>query len=535
MNPPSALSPGRALLLALSVALLVAVALLATCPGLPMAWDEGNAIVRAAQIPRDWPYTTRIEGHPALYGIVIAAGRQIGGPWLSPLCAARLGPMMLFSLAAGAMAWRLARDFSPVAALGGTAALALLPRMFAHAHFASFDGPLVSCWILAWAAFAPTWASADRQAPRQRLVWAVLFGAALGATMSCKATGWLAVLPFAAFAALYRDRRAAAALAIGVPVALATFFLLNPPLWHQPIAGWIEFFRLNLNRAARPGLNISTRFLGRMYNLDHPLPWYNTLFWTAVTVPAGILVLSAIGAAGTVRRWRGDRAGVLLVANWLVLVIVRALPGTPPHDGVRLFLPSFAFLAALAGVGCHRVLAWAALRWPAGPRARRLAALALLVPYLGAASSLAWYAPQWLSYYSVLIGGLPGATAAGMEPTYYWDGLDRPVLDWLHEHTAEDQKIAFGACSPENLRLMNEWGVLRRATDPGSPGEFRWYVLQRRPSGLRPADAWLVEHGRPALSKLIRPGGWGPWRLDVPLVEVYDYRHYEAAVRAAGQ
>ena len=29
--------------------------------------------------------------------------------------------------------------------------------------------------------------------------------------------------------------------------------------------------------------------------------------------------------------------------------------------------------------------------------------------------------PVPLSYYSPLIGGLPGAAAIGMEPTFYWD------------------------------------------------------------------------------------------------------------------
>ena len=28
----------------------------------------------------------------------------------------------------------------------------------------------------------------------------------------------------------------------------------------------------------------------------------------------------------------------------------RKFPGTPPHDGIRLFLPAFAFLAAIIGI-----------------------------------------------------------------------------------------------------------------------------------------------------------------------------------------
>jgi hypothetical protein len=234
-----------------------------------------------------------------------------------------------------------------------------------------------------------------------------------------------------------------------------------------------------------------------------------------------------------VRRWRQNQAGGLLLAHWLVLLIVRALPGTPPHDGVRLFLPSFAFLAALAGVGCGEVFAWAARRWPSHRRGTWLAVAATILLFAGSGSSLLWYAPQWLSYYNLLIGGLPGATALGMEPTYYWDGLDRSVRDWLAEHTGPGEKVYFAAAPPENLRLMRRWKMLGCATQyDDSPGSFRWYVLQDRPSGWQPADRRLIEEFRPAHVKTIRAGGWGPWRLDVPLVEVYDCRQYVEARQA---
>jgi hypothetical protein len=539
------------------VSVLVAVAcaamLTATSPGLPMAWDEGNAIWRsrlaqhwveqlAAGKADDgrvglwsrkgfeyyWRYTTQIEGHPAFYGIVIAAGRSISERWLGPLGSARLGPMLLFSLAAAALFYRTAREWSITAGLGAAAALICLPRMFAHAHFASIDGPLTSSWILAWAAFAPA---------RRSWRGAVVFGMALGMTLSSKATGWIAPLPFLLWALAYRDRGGLRALALGVPVALVAFFLLNPPLWLDPVGGWGTFFQLNLSRE---GFNISTQFLGRMYNLDHPLPWYNTLFWTVVTVPVGILALMVTGAVSVLRHGRQRPAGTLLLASALALLVVRALPGTPPHDGVRLFLPSFAFLAALAGVGCASVVDWAAGRAKKGLPARLLATVGLGLLFAANATSLYRYAPQWLSYYNLAIGGLRGATALGMEPTYYWDGLDDSVLDWLHRQTMREgsdplpepedtKKVYVAAGSTENLELMRRWGELPFEFRPEAPGTYRWYVVQHRPSAWQPADRWLIERVAPAHQKTIRQGGIGPWRLDVPLVEVYRFdEHIEA-------
>ena len=539
-----------------------------------MAWDEGSAIRRAEgiarwaaqpsleveSIRRDWQYATAVEGHPAFGGILMAASSSLSGWCLEPLAAARLGPILLFGLAAAAMFYRMGREFSLPAAFASVAALMVMPRVLAHVHFATWDGPLLCSWVLAWATFSSA---------RRSWRGTILFGLVLGMTLSSKATGWLAPLPFLAWAVVYRDRAALAALALAVPVALAVFVFLNPPLWHDPAGGIAEFLRLNLNRGDHPDFNISTQFLGRMYNLDYPLPWYNTLFWTAITVPVPVLLLALIGLAAALRHPCRAKAAMLLVFNWLVLVIVRALPCTPPHDGVRLFLPSFAFLAALAGVGAAWLIAksredkrkkpladktepLAASQRPAGSTCspRVLIATALIVAgFLGSATSVFWYAPQWLSYYNLLIGGVRGATAAGMEPTYYWDGLDESVLRWLRQNTAADEKIRFAAGPGDNLRLLEEWSILRRdfrpsAADKFRTGKFRWYVLQRRPSGWQPVDRWLMQNRRPVFFKTVghggcyyheeTPDGWWAWRRDVRLVEVYAYSDYEQARRAVG-
>lgn len=432
--------------------------------------------------------------------------------------------MLLAALAGGAMFYRTARQWSTVAATGAVVAWLLLPRMFAHLHFASFDGPLTSCWILAWATFAPARRSAD---------WAVLWGLALGATLSCKATGWIAPVPFVIWALAYRDRPAFRALLIGLPVATATFYLLNPPLWHHPIDGFRAFLDLNLHRADRPWHNVATQFFGRMCDLDHPLPWYNTIVWTAITVPLGILALTAAGVTSTVRCLRSEPAGSLVLGHWLILLVVRALPMAPPHDGVRLLLPSFAFLAVLAGIGCGFLWRWTSRQRSAGHIAPRwLAATGIGLLYLTSAGSLLWYAPQWLSYYNPLIGGLPGATARGMEPTYYWDALDRPTLDWLNENTAEGEKISFAAAPPENLMLMRRWGWLQHPWQEDVPGRWAWRVVQHRPSSCQPADRRLIEREPAAYEKTIRQGGWGPWRLDVRLIGVFPYPRYVEARRA---
>ncbi len=538
--------------------------LLATSEMLPLTWDEGESIDRAEKIldsfrseapfsresvQKHWVFTTQVEGHPAGYGVVIASGYRFAScfPHLfSPKTEYRFGPIVLFSLAMGAVFFRLEKLFSRQVGLFAVGIILLLPRVFAHAHIAACDSSLTACWLLAWATFDG--AFADEQRSRiARIRGIVLWGVCLGLTLSMKWTGWAALAPFLLSVLLVRNSRGKQSFADrhsswvsnlksyfnarfflllyrflpGLLVALGVFFLLNPPLWFEPVRGFCKFVSLN---TSREGFNISILFWGRMYNLDHPLPWYNTIVWTLITIPSGFLLLGLLGL------WSGkySRAMFVILLHGTVLLIVRAIPGTPPHDGVRLFVTAFPFLAMIAALG-------AAACWSARC-GRRFWAGKIVVVLIFAVGvfNLGWYAPQWLSYYNALIGGLGGASRAGFEPTYYWDSLDREVLDWIDEHTAEDELVLFSASSKKTLLLMRQWGELRTdfyrksATDQQGK-RIRWYVLQRRPSGEYPRDLRLIENATPVFVKTVRKGGLGPWRLDqTPILEIYDFEDWQA-------
>jgi len=105
----------------------------------------------------------------------------------------------------------------------------------------------------------------------------------------------------------------------------------------------------------------------------------------------------------------------------------------------------------------------------------------------------------------------------------------------LHAHTLPAEKIRFAAGPDENLEWMRRWGLLGRGFRPSDPGAFHWYVLQHRPGAWSPADRRLFEHGTPAMTRTIRPGGVGPWKLDVPLVMVYPYGSRQQAAGSRQQ
>ncbi len=537
--------------------------LVATSDMLPIGWDEGGAITHSeyvvewferwfepaqgrgspvgrSAIEYHWYFVTN-EGLPAFSRIVSATGHLASRSFVSPLTSYRVGPMALFALAVAAMFYRLRRDHGWVAACVGLGALLSLPRVFAHAHYAGADGPLLSCWTLAWAAFVPG---------RARWFQAAWWGLWMGLTISCKLIGCLVILPFLPWF-LTRDWQTLRNLAIGMGSAYIAVFLVNPPLWNFPPSETLDVFvDLNLDRTYWVFFsNMPTMYLGVPHGVSNPHPVYNTLFWTVVTVPVGTLLLCTLGFVTVLRPGATKNAGAgwLLVCHWLILVAVRATPWVPPLEAERPILPSFPFLAAIAGVGSAALIRWATQRYGRIGRLTTAAFLALSI--LGSTSSVVWYAPQWLSYYNLLIGGMRGAATLGFEPTYYGDNLDREVFDWLGAQDSDSLAAGVGVSQtwrfsnaeflnrrPNAKQALNYFDVPEfRSANPSaqSGGGFGFYV-QSRPSLFSPIDDDLISSETPVFSKTIRPPNWGsgPWRLDVPIVRIYSYEQF---CRAAGE
>ena len=520
-----------------AIAAFVCLAVLAaTAPGMPIVWDEGEYLGRSdriaewfrlvahvgaagggwhafssATIHDYWHFVTVDEGHPAWGGVPIAIATILFRGWLHPLTAARMGAMAVFSGACAGVAFRMRAAYGSIAAIVAVAALLTFPRLFAEAHFATLDGQLTAWWLLLWACEASGRTGAGA---------AVSSGVLGGLASATKFTGWLAWIPLVIARAASRDRRRVLELMIVIAVGGVTFYLVDPPMWRHPIASGVTHLQLNLHRT----LNIPITFLGSTYDLHRPLPWYNTIAWLLMVTPVPLLLLGGIGAASAARR--RDPVSVSLLLHWAVLMIVRAVPGPPPHDGIRLFLPAFGFWCVLAGAGAQR--AWDTAGASA-PARRLLLGGAMAAGLIGGAINVARYYPQTLSHYNLLVGGVRGAAALGMEPTYWWDSLDRKALTWLNEHTAPGERVAFS--STANISMIRGWGWLipeqadRRAV-------FKWYVFQNRTSFLADSDRQLIRTAMPAYVGYAgdHVPSQVPADLAVPLLYVYSYDQYRTAI-----
>jgi hypothetical protein len=227
-----------------------------------------------------------------------------------------------------------------------------------------------------------------------------------------------------------------------------------------------------------------------------------------LVTPVGILIVSVVGFGSAVRKFRTEPIGTLIAGHWVFLMILRALPHTPGHDGVRLFLPAFGVLSLLAGRGA-RTLLESIGRW-AKPM--------IVVALVEGAASVTVMMPVPLSYFSPIVGGLPGATALGMEPTYYWDALGPEASKWLATHTPQGEIFEF-ATYPHSWLYLRRTGDLPRRIARVDRGVVRWYVLQNRPGEFTPAERALIAESRPAYTLT---------KLGVPLVWIFPHIELES-------
>ena len=142
-------------------------------------------------------------------------------------------------------------------------------------------------------------------------------------------------------------------------IAAVVLFALIPPWWTDPIGG-VDPVPPFEPRTASKTIPIKIQFLGTVYDTPEavaPLVQHARLDG-AGDARSDSWSLGLLGLGGGRGPATDEPIGLLIAGHWAFLMILRALPHTPGHDGVRLFLPAFGILALLGGLGA---------RSPAGP------------------------------------------------------------------------------------------------------------------------------------------------------------------------
>ena len=115
------------------------------------------AIASCCSIARSWRGSGRLRAGAARPSSVLCLARA-GGDVLAPswqdLPRARLGPILLFSLTAGAIFFFSATRWGYWPAALAAGSWVFQPNLFGHGHYAAYDGVLTSLWVLSIIVFA---------------------------------------------------------------------------------------------------------------------------------------------------------------------------------------------------------------------------------------------------------------------------------------------------------------------------------------------------------------------------------------------
>ena len=494
-----------------------------------------EAALTTEAVSEHWRWYIERIPHPPLSRELGGLGWLAMGRFLDPLTAYRTAVMLTFgALTASVGVYTASRTRSMGAGIAAGLSMLAIPAVFAHGHLAHTDLFLAAFWF--WCVTA-----LDTALRKGGSGWFLLAGLFLGAAVATKFTGLLLAPVLAVWLATHRG--GVSALLALLLAAVLVFVAVNPVMWVDPMQGLEDYFLAGVGRGANLDTRIVTLYFGELYTFRPP--WHYPYVWTAIVLP--LPLLAAVLAGLFAPRSGGVRGLVLL--NMGVLYGALALPSTPMHDGIRLFLPLFPFYAVLAGAGVLAVGEWLVdllSRRFEDMAARRdlIVAVTIIVLLTLPLFRTVQSHPHQLSYFNALVGGTRGAQARGLEVTNLKEVLNRAALEDLKPMIPSGSVVDAGfmveeicfyqavGWAPSGWRievpLVNRDGTadvslscegpesfVTTALDrPADPADF--ILVLNRPAQWRPLELALSESGGPPMYEISSQG--------VPLLRLYRAR-----------
>jgi 4-amino-4-deoxy-L-arabinose transferase-like glycosyltransferase len=432
-----------------------------------------------------------------------ALGNRLGLP--RSLFAFRLQNLIFVFVLTVSLYMLVFDTFGPSVALLSTVSFFVLPRAFYDAHIAALDYPMAALWAATACAF---WKGL--RSPRWMLLASFCLGLALltkihGAFLHVTLVAWFVVWYRAELwhlvrkpgaASLKKQRRVVWALLALLLIPPVVFVLGWPWLWPQPITRIVGYFQGLLQHFTVP-----VYYFGQRYAYA---PWHYPFVMTAITLPLIVLIPLLYGLFRILTP--PDRAAKLfLLVNAAVPILALAFLTRCKYDGVRLFLPAFPFICAIAAIAV-RDLYRLARRARLG---RAFLICFLLLFGISVYASVVRYHPHQACYYNEIVGGIRGATEKGFE-TVYWGGPYKDILGWLKAHPHAKVRVPIGGTI---LRFYQRIKLLDTPVKYASRGESDFLILLCR-QGSFDEELWrYYREGKAIFSVTL---------LGTPLLSIYE-------------
>ena len=250
---PLSKETSRRALRAAAIFLAVAAAISLTARDAGLTWDEAIYFGRAARYMDwfshlsaqsfTWPVILKhwwSADHPPLGSLWIALSMALFGGMTDLITAARIGAGMLFGGAAAALFLWLASKRGEGAGLVAAAVFVLMPRLFAHGHFANLKMATLLLWLLTVIAF---------ERGIERPGWSLACGALFGLALLTKVNAVFLPVLLLPWGFLFHGRKAlrnAVAMALCGPLILLAGW---PVMWYHPIEAMRAYIADKVHRA----------------------------------------------------------------------------------------------------------------------------------------------------------------------------------------------------------------------------------------------------------------------------------------------
>ncbi len=373
-----------------------------------------------------WPPSTEdsqnqvlFNNHPPIARYLPALSWYIFHDFFGDIFSLRLSSAFLFSLVVSSLFWVMSSEFGFAAGAFSAISLITMPRVFGHAHVAATDIPMMAFW---WFCILSFYKALNNEK------WKYVFALILGLAWVVKFTGLLIPVGLILYAITSKDKRIKNLIKPALLISPLVMWVFNPTLWGDPLGIFYEsFIKGSLFRGNF--VPVPVYYLGETYSFD--LPWHHSLVLTAVTTPVATFILSIFGILISAKNLTQTKLTSLFLWQLIWYYFVMTLPFTPNHDGVRLFLPIFPFIACFAGVGFKKLCFWfhekikrQGFKYITYPFIKMSLGVVLMFP---CSFNLIATHPYYLEWFNALAGGVSGAHRLGFETTFWLDSVSKEV------------------------------------------------------------------------------------------------------------
>jgi 4-amino-4-deoxy-L-arabinose transferase-like glycosyltransferase len=374
------------------------------------------------------------------------------------LTAHRMGNMLLVAALVAMLYLIVAEEFNRTTGFLAVASLLTLPRFFFHAHLAALDMPAA---VMIFAVLFVFWRTKDRTGLWSTIGLGVVWGLAVATKINA-----IFIMPTLLLWMLIfkRELRLFIRLVLASILAFPIFVFSWPWLYPALYERMDEYIRF---------ITVDHWEIGQFYlhEFHMPPPWHFPFVMLFAVVPLTLMLFCLVGVVRTAIEKKNRGLGTLFIFNALVPMIVLSIGESMVYDNERLFMPTFVYIAALAGIG----LDWALVGIRNGLKrlnhesllrpATAILLLLVFVPHLALALPLY---PHWLSYYSESVGSLPGARRMGLETTY-WCETFAESLAFINTNAEAGDSVWTDPWSHDVMVYYQLQGRLRDDVDIATP------------------------------------------------------------------